>query len=97
MILDQSFNIIEKGAGTGFDPHLARLFLEARDEVAKLVHEKIIYKQQRAYYLTCDFSASILLSSGSTMHSIVMKQILPPMTLETGSARNTPEVPMPRT
>lgn len=74
-----------------------RLFLEARDEVAKLVHEKIIYKQQRAYYLTCDFSASILLSSGSTMHSIVMKQILPPMTLETGSARNTPEVPMPRT
>lgn len=86
MTLDQSFNIIEKGAGTDFDPHPARLFLEA-----------IIYKQQRAYYLTCDFSASILLSSGSTMHSIVMKQMLPPMTLETGSARNTPEVPMPRT
>ena len=78
--------IILTRAGTDFDPHLARLFLEA-----------IIYKQQRAYYLTCDFSASILLSSGSTMHSIVMKQILPPMTLETGSARNTPEVPMPRT
>ena len=44
MTLDQSFNIIEKGAGTDFAPHLARLFLEARDEVAKLVHERIIYK-----------------------------------------------------
>ena len=43
MTLDQSFNIIEKGAGTDFDPHLARLFLEARDEVAKLVHEKRVY------------------------------------------------------
>ena len=43
MTLDQSFNIIEKGAGTDFDPHLARLFLEARDEVAKLVHEKRLY------------------------------------------------------
>lgn len=44
MTLDQSFNIIEKGAGTDFDPHLARMFFEARDEVAKLVHEKFIYK-----------------------------------------------------
>lgn len=44
MTLDQSFNIIEKGAGTDFDPHPARMFPEARDEVAKLVHEKIIYK-----------------------------------------------------
>lgn len=44
MTLDQSFNIIEKGAGTDFDPHPARLFPEAGDEVAKLVHEKIIYK-----------------------------------------------------
>lgn len=43
MTLDQSFNIIEKGAGTDFDPHLARLFPEARDEVAKLVHEKRLY------------------------------------------------------
>ena len=36
----------------------------------------------------------ILLSSGSTVNSIVIKHILPPITLDTGSAINTPSVPM---
>lgn len=37
---------------------------------------------------------SIFLSSGSTVQSMVTKQILPPITFDTGSARNTPLVPI---
>jgi len=39
---------------------------------------------------------SIFLSSGSTVQSMVTKQMLPPITFDTGSARNTPLVPMCR-
>ncbi len=35
MPLDQCFSIIEEGAGTQFDPRLAAIFLEARDEVTR--------------------------------------------------------------
>lgn len=40
------------------------------------------------------YSFSILLSSGSTVHNIVTKHIPPPITFDTGSAINTPEVPI---
>lgn len=37
MSLDASFEIIEKGSGTDFDPDLAKIFLDAREEVEALV------------------------------------------------------------
>ena len=37
---------------------------------------------------------SIRFNSGSTVHSIVIKHTLPPITLDTGSAINTPVGPM---
>lgn len=37
MPVDECFEIIEKGAGTDFDPVLAKLFLDARDEVIELM------------------------------------------------------------
>lgn len=40
------------------------------------------------------YSFSIRFNSGSTVQSIVIKQILPPITFDTGSARNTPSVPI---
>ena len=40
------------------------------------------------------FPTSILFNSGSTVTSIVRKHKLPPITLDTGSARNTPWVPI---
>ena len=44
------------------------------------------------YYL----SFSICLSSGRMVHSIVIKHMLPPIILDTGSAANTPFVPILR-
>lgn len=38
MPLDECFAIIENGKGTDFDPRLVQIFLDARDEVAELVH-----------------------------------------------------------
>lgn len=37
MSLDESMAIIEKGIGTDFDPDLARIFLDAKEEVAALM------------------------------------------------------------
>lgn len=37
MPIEESFAIIEKGAGTDFDPDIVRLFLESKDEIVKLV------------------------------------------------------------
>ena len=37
MTLDESMAIIEKGVGTDFDPNLAKIFLDAREEVAALM------------------------------------------------------------
>lgn len=37
MPLDECFAIIEKGIGTDFDPHLAKIFLEAKDEVIQMI------------------------------------------------------------
>ena len=37
--LEESFAIIEKGSGTDFDPDLARLFLDAREDVTQIVQE----------------------------------------------------------
>lgn len=37
MSLEESFAVIEKGIGTDFDPHLANIFLDAKDEVEKLM------------------------------------------------------------
>lgn len=42
------------------------------------------------YYFCC----SIRFNSGRTRISMVIKQRLPPITFDTGSARNTPSVPM---
>ncbi|MCI5919157.1 MAG: HD domain-containing protein [Roseburia sp.] len=39
MPIDACFAIIEKGAGTDFDPNLVSIFLEAREEVEKLMGE----------------------------------------------------------
>lgn len=36
MPIDECFEIIEKGIGSDFDPHLAMIFLDAREEVEKL-------------------------------------------------------------
>ena len=44
--------------------------------------------------LTAALSCPIRFNSGNTVQSIVIKQKLPPMTLDTGSARKTPAVPM---
>lgn len=39
MTLEDSFSIIEKGIGTDFDPHLAQIFLDNKDEVLKLMKQ----------------------------------------------------------
>ena len=39
MTLEDSFSIIEKGIGTDFDPHLAQIFLDNKDEVVKLMKQ----------------------------------------------------------
>ena len=39
MTLEDSFSIIEKGIGTDFDPNLARIFLNNKDEVVKLMKQ----------------------------------------------------------
>lgn len=39
MTIDESFFIIEKGIGTDFDPHLAQIFLDNKDEVIKLMKQ----------------------------------------------------------
>lgn len=36
MPLEECFGIIERGVGTDFDPVLARLFLDAKEEVTDL-------------------------------------------------------------
>ena len=46
--------------------------------------------------MRCCNYCSILRSSGSTMLSMVTKQMLPPITFDTGSAINTPSVPIPK-
>ena len=35
--LDQCFSIIEKGSGTDFDPQIAKIFLDSKDEVVRLM------------------------------------------------------------
>lgn len=40
MPLEECFAIIEKGRGTDFDPRLAQIFLNAREEVAELVRQE---------------------------------------------------------
>lgn len=37
MPLDQCFSIIEKSSGTDFDPQIAKIFLDSKDEVVKLM------------------------------------------------------------
>ena len=39
MTLEDSFSIIEKGIGTDFDPHLAQIFLDHKDEVIRLMKQ----------------------------------------------------------
>ena len=39
MTIEDSFSIIEKGIGTDFDPHLAQIFLDNKDEVIKLMKQ----------------------------------------------------------
>ena len=39
MTLEDSFSIIEKGIGTDFDPYLAQIFLDHKDEVIKLMKQ----------------------------------------------------------
>ena len=46
--------------------------------------------------MRCCNYCSILRSSGSTVPSMVTKQMLPPITFDTGSAINTPSVPIPK-
>ena len=48
----------------------------------------VLMMHYRSYYFPMRFS------SGNTVHSIVIKHRLPPMILDTGSARNTPSVPI---
>ena len=43
MTLDESFAIIEQGAGTQFDPLIAEVFLRMRDKV-----EAVFYQFQEA-------------------------------------------------
>lgn len=40
MPIEECFAIIEHGIGTDFDPRLARIFLNAKDEVVELMREK---------------------------------------------------------
>lgn len=40
MSMEECFAIIEHGIGTDFDPRLARIFLNAKDEVVELMREK---------------------------------------------------------
>lgn len=51
-------------------------------------------KNALSFYAVLRFSTSIRFSSGMIVISIVRMQAVPPMTLETGSARNTPSVPI---
>ena len=37
--LSRAFSIIEEGAGTHFDPHIAHAFLDARDDAAAIATE----------------------------------------------------------
>lgn len=37
MPLDQCFSIIEKGSGTDFDPQIAKIFLDSKEEVVRLM------------------------------------------------------------
>lgn len=37
MPIDQCFSIIEKGSGTDFDPQIAKIFLDSKDEVVRLM------------------------------------------------------------
>ena len=39
MPLEECFAIIEKGSGTDFDPALAGLFLDAREDVTQIVKQ----------------------------------------------------------
>lgn len=39
MPIEECFAIIEKGSGTDFDPQLAKIFLDAKDEVIRLMNE----------------------------------------------------------
>ena len=39
MTPEDSFSIIEKGIGTDFDPYLAQIFLDNKDEVLKLMKQ----------------------------------------------------------
>ena len=41
MPVDECFDIIKKGSGTDFDPRLAELFLDAREEVEQLMREHL--------------------------------------------------------
>ena len=43
MPLDQCFDIIAKGSGSDFDPELAEIFLDAREEVKRLVYTEKTY------------------------------------------------------
>ena len=36
ILIDQCFNIIEEGIGSGFDPEFVKIFLNARDKVIQL-------------------------------------------------------------
>ena len=53
--------------------------------------DQVVYPEQQLAKWT-----AIRFSSGKTVISITIKHKLPPITLETGSAANTPSVPMPK-
>lgn len=52
----------------------------------EVAHEEPLFMRQLVFY-------SIFFSSGSTIRSIVVIHAVPPMTLEMGSAMNTPSAP----
>ena len=54
----------------------------------------IFYKNALSFYAAPAVLNPIRFSSGKIVISIVRMQAVPPMTLETGSARNTPSVPI---
>ena len=81
--------IKENGCDKYYQYNRGLLFDEQQAEIMAEMDEL-----ERNFNIKDQSQLSILLSSGSTVQSIVMKQKLPPITLETGSARNTPEVPM---
>ena len=57
----------------------------------------MIRQEAMAFVLMrCCNYCSILRSSGSTVLSMVTKQMLPPITFDTGSAIKTPSVPIPK-